>query len=126
MTCVFDASALLAAYQREPGWARVQQALDGSFISAVDLSEAAAELVVGGRSGDALRSDVMPTALTVVPFEAVDAFVAAALRQETRRPRVSLAERACLALARRLDMPALSTERAWAKLDLGITVEAIR
>lgn len=126
MSCVLDASALLAAYQREPGWERVEQELDSAFISAVNLSEAAAKLVERGRTSDAIRSYVMPTALTVVPFEAVDAYVAAELRHDTRRLGLSFADRACLALARRLDHPALTTDRAWAKLDLGVAVELIR
>jgi ribonuclease VapC len=124
--CVLDASALLAAYQREPGWERVERDLDEACIGTVNLSEAAAKLVERGRAVDAMRSYVVPTALTVVPFEAVDAYLAAEFRHETRRYGLSFADRACLALGRRLALPVLTTDRAWAKLDLGVTVEVIR
>ena len=39
---------------------------------------------------------------------------------------LSFGDRACLALARRLGLPALTAERAWAELDLGIPVEVFR
>ncbi len=126
MICVLDASALLAAYQRERGWERVERDLDEACIGTVNLSEATAKLVERGRPVDDMRSYIMPTALTVVPFEVVDAYVAAALRRQTRTLGLSFADRACLALARRLGLPALTTDRAWAKLDLGVTVEVIR
>lgn len=126
MICVLDASALLAAYQRERGWERVERDLDEACIGTVNLSEATAKLVERGRPLDDMRSYIMPTALTVVPFEVVDAYVAAGLRRQTRTLGLSFADRACLALAKRLGLPALTTDRAWARLDLGVAVEVIR
>jgi ribonuclease VapC len=39
---------------------------------------------------------------------------------------LSLGDRACLALARLRDLPAVTADRAWAKLDLGIPIEVVR
>jgi PIN domain nuclease of toxin-antitoxin system len=50
----------------------------------------------------------------------------ARLRALTRAYGLSFGDRACLALARRLGLPALTAERAWAELDLGIPVEVLR
>lgn len=126
MIAVLDASALLAGFQAEPGWQHVEQAMDESFISTVNLSEAAAKLVERGKSIESMRGYVMPTGLSVVPFEPVDAYEAADLRRATRRLGLSFGDRVCLALARRLDLPVITADRSWAQLDLGIKVEVIR
>jgi PIN domain nuclease of toxin-antitoxin system len=44
----------------------------------------------------------------------------------TKAHGLSLADRACLALAKRLDLPVVTADRDWAGLDLGITVQLIR
>jgi PIN domain nuclease of toxin-antitoxin system len=48
------------------------------------------------------------------------------LRPLTKASGLSLADRACLALAKRLDIPALTADRDWADLNLGIAVQLIR
>ncbi len=44
----------------------------------------------------------------------------------TWRAGLSFGDRACLALARILDLPALTTDRAWQDVDVGVTVQVIR
>ena len=44
----------------------------------------------------------------------------------TRAQGLSLGDRACLALALRLGLPALTTDRAWVELDVGVAVRAAR
>ena len=50
----------------------------------------------------------------------------ARLRVLTRSAGLSLGDRACLALAQRLGLEAVTAERAWAGLELGVTVRVIR
>jgi len=64
--------------------------------------------------------------VTIVPFGAEDAELAAQLRSSTQILGLSLADRACLALAARTDLPALTADRAWAGLDVGIRVRLFR
>lgn len=64
----------------------------------------------------------------VVPFDREDAEAAARLRPATRNLGLGLGDRACLALAGRLGLPAVTGDRAWQRLDpgLGIRVEQVR
>jgi ribonuclease VapC len=48
------------------------------------------------------------------------------LRASSRAFGLSLCDRACLALAQSLALPALTADRSWARLDLGIAIEVIR
>jgi PIN domain nuclease of toxin-antitoxin system len=61
-----------------------------------------------------------------IDFDRELAVGAAALLRPTSRFGLSLGDRACLALARLRDLPAVTADRAWAKLDLGIRVEVVR
>ena len=44
----------------------------------------------------------------------------------TRKAGLSLADRACLALALDLGATAVTADRAWAKVDVGVEVKVIR
>ena len=55
-----------------------------------------------------------------------DALAVAALYVHASALGLSLGDRACLALARRLDVPAVSAEHIWADLDVGIEMKLVR
>ncbi len=126
MSHVLDASAVLAWAQHETGRERVEEVLHAAYLSTVNLSESVAKLVERGISYRPLQLDLSTSGLTLVGFEPGDAYAAGALRAATRRFGLSFGDRACLTLARRLGLPVLTADRAWATLDLGITVEVIR
>ena len=121
---MLDASALLAWILDEPGADRVDRSLAAgeAVIGAVNFAE------VLERSRDAQRTEARILALdvTVEPFDLADARTTAELRPHTRHAGLSLADRSCLALARRLGLPALTADHAWATLDVGVTIELIR
>jgi hypothetical protein len=73
----------------------------------------------------AQREGLLGDALQVVSLDEADGPEIARLRLATRERGLSLADRACLALAQRLALPALTADRAWAglELDLAVTVE---
>ncbi len=123
---VLDASALLALLLGEPGATRVAARLPGAMISAINLSEAVAKLAEHGMPPGAIRSSLQGLGLTVHDFDEQAAFDTGLLRPQTKAHGLSLGDRACLALARQLGRPAVTTERAWAGLSLGIDVEVIR
>jgi ribonuclease VapC len=65
-------------------------------------------------------------AITVEPFTAADAVEVAHLRSITRKQGLSLGDRACIALAKRLDLPAFTADTAWSRLDLPVQLRQIR
>lgn len=124
---VLDASALLAYFKNEPGGEAVQRRLGtDTVIGAVNLAEVVSQLVESGWAEDAIRETFDATQAQPVAFLAEDAYIAGLLRERTRHRGLSLGDRACLALALRLGVPALTADRSWADLDLGVEVVLVR
>ncbi|BDP44076.1 hypothetical protein DAETH_40450 (plasmid) [Deinococcus aetherius] len=124
---VLDASAVIAWLRQEPGAAQVDAALRGeAWISAVNFAEVLSK--VGERGGDvrAAARDLRIEGLLVEPHGEEDALITAELRVSTRPQGLSLGDRACLALARRLGAPVLTADRAWTALNVGVEVQSIR
>jgi len=61
-----------------------------------------------------------------IDFDSEQAWRTAALRSSTRQWGLSLGDRACLALAQSQGIVALTADRAWLDLQIGIEVESIR
>lgn len=126
MSSVIDASALLALLQDEPGANRVADALSDAIISAVNVSEVVAKLCDNGFEPDQARETLEILPLNVVDFDLPQAIEAGLLRRATRSFGLSLGDRACLALAARSGVSAMTADRAWAQLEIGIPVDLIR
>jgi ribonuclease VapC len=124
---VLDASALLALLNGEPGQEVVAQALGGgAVVGAVNFSEVVASLVGAGMPEEAVRAALYGLELDVVAFDLTQAYAAGLLRSATRDLGLSLGDRACLALAALRRLPALTADRVWASLDVGVAIRVIR
>jgi len=129
---VLDTSALLAYLGNETGAEVVADAIsDGVAISIVNLGEALSTLATRGNDPAAVASELtsrglLDGAITVERFTAADAVETGRLRPLTRVAGLSLADRACLALARRLAASVLTADLSWTSLNLDIDVRAIR
>jgi ribonuclease VapC len=123
---VLDASALLAVLRAEPGAERVEPRLEGAGIGAVNLSEVVAKLDEDGVPEAEIRRAVGRLELDVHAFDAAQAYAAGVLRRTTRALGLSFGDRACLALAQRLGALALTADRSWSRLQIGVAVEVIR
>ena len=125
---MLDASALLAMMLEEPGGNRVADVITEAAISAVNLSEAADYYARLGMPRDILTAMLADLPVAVVPADVDQAIDAAMLRPLTQKAGLSLGDRYCLALARRLECEALTTDRAWLKIaeDVGVSVGVIR
>jgi PIN domain nuclease of toxin-antitoxin system len=124
--CVLDASALLALLYGEPGRERVEALLEDAVISAVNWSEAVQKALADGVELGGMRADLTEAGVEVRPFDTDAAEEAAALWPAVRSAGLGLADRACLALALKLGVPAVTADRSWASLDLDVDIVTIR
>jgi PIN domain nuclease of toxin-antitoxin system len=97
-----------------------------AMVSAVNLAEALTKLVDRGATLDQARAVLSLIDFDVVDFNRLMAEAAGGLVLSTRRHGLSLGDRACLALAMQIGVPAVTADRAWKHLDLGIDVQLIR
>jgi len=126
-SCVLDASALIALFHQEPGSDKVAQAIEeGAVLSTVNLSEVASKLNELGIPEALIQTSINVLELTIVDFNAELAYKVGLLRPLTENAGLSLGDRACLALAQHLNLPALTTDRVWKDLLPAITVQLIR
>jgi PIN domain nuclease of toxin-antitoxin system len=124
---VLDASALLVYLQRERGHLLVAPVLEAAAMSAVNLSEVLQKSAAAGVATGGLQADLQAVGLRVYAFDTEDAACAADLWASTRKLGLSLGDRACLALAKRLRLPAYTADRAWSAVSVpGVAVRTVR
>lgn len=123
---VLDASALLAFLHDEPGGEEVSRVLEGASISTVNWSEVLQKALRRGVTVDGMQQDFIDVGVTFEPFSPRQAEIAGRLWSRTRKHGLSLADRACLALAMDTARPLLTADRAWSALGLGIEIRLVR
>lgn len=124
---VLDASALLAVLNQEAGMDVVEPLLPGAFMSAVNWSEVVQKALARGVVAEPrIRQDVEASGVTLLPFDVEDGEGAAFVSRRAPRHGLSLGDRACLALAEARGATAVTADRTWATLRLGVDVLVIR
>ncbi len=123
---ILDASAVLAFLFREPGHEKVAEFIGQSYVSTVNLAEVIGRFARDGHDERQVLQRLSSTWFEVVLFTSEHAAIAAGLLPKTREQGLSLGDRACLALALEKNLPALTADRAWLELDLGIEIVACR
>lgn len=124
---VLDASALLVLLKGEPGGDKVIAALkEGAAISAINFSEVIARLNESNMPEEAIHEALDFLELDIVGFDTQNAYQSGMLRLVTKRAGLSLGDRACLALARQLNLPAVTADRVWEGLVPDIAIQLIR
>lgn len=124
---VMDASAILAFIKQEPGGDKVAPLLGSAAVSANNLAEIVARLWERGLKPTEIRTLIDSLGIEVHSVDQAQAFEIGALRPLTRSNGLSLGDRSCLALARKLGLPVVTADRAWSGLTLdGIEIRQIR
>ncbi|MDP2129947.1 MAG: type II toxin-antitoxin system VapC family toxin [Erythrobacter sp.] len=123
---MLDASAVLAMMLGEDGGNQVRERLASSQISTVNLSEVVSKLQDGGVPDEVITSSLAELNFDVIAFNQSQAVRAGLLRASTRSNGLSLGDRACLSAAESCNAVAVTTDRAWGKLELDIVVEVLR
>ena len=123
-TFVLDASAVLALLQGEAGADQVEPILDGALMSCVNLSEVLQKAEQHDVDTEGLEHGLQALGVDFRAFDVPDARATA----ERRIPKagLSLGDRACLALAVRVDGTAVTTERGWIAAAPDVSVAAIQ
>jgi ribonuclease VapC len=126
-SAVLDASAILAVIHQERGSEKLPpELLAEAAVSTASLSEVVGKLVLSGWSEDDAWEDATSLVQEIVPFTPEHSRIAGNLIAQTRPLGLSLADRACLALARDLKAPVYTADRSWKKLKLGLRIHVIR
>jgi ribonuclease VapC len=123
---VYDTSAILAMVAGEPGDEVAFSLAHEAVVSAVNYAEVVTKVVEWGYP-DGFAEDLFKVMnIDIVQFDADQATYTGILRVKTRSKGLSLGDRACLSLAHTLGATALTADRAWADLDVGVPVQLIR
>lgn len=123
---VLDASAVLAVIQEEPGAERIEAHLDTGCISAVNLAEIVGKLQDRGLGDNEIDELIALLDLDTRILDREGAVFMGKLRQSTKLAGLSLGDRACLALAYSLGATAITMDRAWKNLEIGVAIEVAR
>src|SRR5260370_21875098 len=102
---VLDASALCAVLFQEPGHEAVLGYLGDAYLSTVNLTEILTRAIDCNNSLDKSLACIAGLSLRITPFDAEQATIAAAIREQTRSLGLSLGDRACLALGLQRGLP---------------------
>jgi ribonuclease VapC len=123
---VLDASAILALLKMEQGHEIVAQHLDNGIVSSVNFSEVLTVLARNGFGQEEVIKSLKETFLHIEEFNTEQAIIAASLDEITRNHGLSLGDRACLALAKFKNLPVLTADKIWEKLNLDLSIQSIR
>lgn len=129
VACAIDTSAILAHLQGEAGGDVVLDWLErGAAASILNVQELASKLAEAGVERGQVEATVADLSLDVRPITLELALDAGFMRADAGRRGLSHGDRACLALARSLGLPAVTADRPWADVApaLGVEVSLIR
>lgn len=124
MTTVLDASALLAWLQEEPGADVVRNLLTDGIVTAANWSEVLQKAQQHGRGANEVAILLQALGLKVADVTKEDGEEAA--RLWSRAQHFSLADRLCLAAAKRFGLAAITAESEWKLFEDDIEIELIR
>ena len=123
---ILDASALLALLNAEKGAEAVQELLPEAAISTVNLAEVVTRLSAVGMPDNEIREIISLLGLEAIVFDEEQAFLAGLLISHTQPFGLSLGDRACLALSQVKIATAITADRVWEGLVIGVVIKLIR
>jgi PIN domain nuclease of toxin-antitoxin system len=124
---VFDASAILALLQQEPGAEKLTIDIRKNAVaSTVNLAEVQSKLVKMRNDPDKAWEAALASIAAVEPYTMEQAKIAGSMIVSTEKYGLSLGGRSCLALAIALKAPVYTTEQLWKNLKVGVPIHVIR
>ena len=101
-------------------------ALEDALVCTVNYAEVFSKLVAHGASRAEAKAALRIVESAVADYDLDLAQRSGAMRSDTKSRGLALADRACLALAEREQLPALTGDRRWKGAVAGIEVRLIR
>ena len=125
---VLDTSAFLAYLWREPGGEQIAKVLyeETAIMSAVNVAEVIAKVINRGLPVTSAGEFLLTLDFEHVAFDTNMALRTALLQPVTSPRGLSLGDRACLALAQSRNAVALTADKSWLALDIGVRIDCIR
>ena len=125
---VLDTSAVMAWLQQEPDWEAVGRAFatENCRMSAVNLAELVAKSADRMCDHAELAAMIAELPIEIVPVDKAQAFATGLLRAAIRNLGLSLGDRACLALAKSINVVALTADEPWLELGIDARIKCIR
>ncbi|VXD07221.1 PIN domain nuclease of toxin-antitoxin system [Sphingomonas sp. T1] len=127
-SAVLDASAVIALLKGERGGSKVAGVVANAAVGVFNQAEVVSHFVHLGAPIEDVRAMLGALPYTVVAADESLGWDAGVLRAVTSSAGLSLGDRFCLALAKRLGVPAYTADRAWKDVAVasGVKVVAIR
>ena len=120
---VIDASAMIAYLFGEPGGDVAFQSFSDAAMSVVNVAEVLTRFARDGVDPEATFASVERCGVAIAGTTSEDAIEAARFPANSG---LSLGDRLCIALAKRLNAPVVTADQLWATAGVGVSVELIR
>ena len=122
---VLDASVLIALARGEAIAVSILDLLSHSCVSSINATEMIQKLNQYGVQGEKAFEMLEQSGLHLYGIERQDVYYAAKIYKTTKAYGLSIADRFCLALAKRLDARVYTADRAWLKVAKVLDLEII-
>jgi len=118
---VFDSSALIMLFAKEPGYESVRQNLKHAIISSVNIAEVYKYCIaVQNLTEDDCRNLIKLSGIKIIDFCEEQALITAKIIKQTKEYGLSLGDKGCIALAMFKNYPVLTCDKIWQKVDLDV------
>jgi PIN domain nuclease of toxin-antitoxin system len=127
-SAVLDASAIFALLKGERGASKVAGVIAEAAVGVFNQAEVVSHFVRLGAPVEEIRVMLGALPYTIVAADEALAWEAGELWSATSTAGLSLGDRFCLALAKRMEVPAYTADRAWKEVAsaAGVRVTLIR
>jgi PIN domain nuclease of toxin-antitoxin system len=118
---VFDSSALIMLFAKEPGYEIIRQHMKYAVISSVNIAEVYKYCIeVQQLSEEDCRHLIKLSGIKIIDFCEEQALITARIINHTRQYGLSLGDRSCIALAMFKNCSILTCDKIWQKVDLDV------
>lgn len=118
---VFDSSALIMLFAKEPGYESIRHHLKHAIISSVNVAEVYKYCIeVQNVTEDDCRNLIKLSGIKIIDFCNEQALITAKLIKKTKQYGLSLGDRSCIALAMSKNCSILTCDKIWQKVAIDV------